>query len=344
MITFHAEEQRLHAAHSEFNRGRLDVPYERPERADIILSAMQHAALGAVQIAGEFTLEHAARVHDAGYLAFLQSAWQRWADAGRHGDALPTAWAVRCLRSDRIPQSIDGLLSWYSFDTATAITPGTWTAVRRSMDVALAGAQQLAGGARSAFSLCRPPGHHAATDCYGGYCFLNNAAIAAQFLLDKGLRRVAILDVDYHHGNGTQEIFYRRDDVLYASIHADPATDYPYFLGYADERGEGLGEGCNLNLPLPRGTGWAAWSAALTTALAAINDFGAEALVVSLGVDTFEHDPISGFCLASTDFPGIGAAIAGLQLPTLWVMEGGYAVEALGANVAATLAGFQSAV
>jgi acetoin utilization deacetylase AcuC-like enzyme len=195
-------------------------------------------------------------------------------------------------------------------------------------------------GERAAFALTRPPGHHAGMDFFGGYCFLNNAALAAQSLRDAGVRRVAVLDVDYHHGNGTQAIFYDRADVFFASIHGDPHTEYPYFLGYADERGEGAGEGCNLNLPLARGSGFAVWREALARALKAIAGFGADALVVSLGVDTFEGDPISGFGLRSADYLAVGEDIAAAGLPTVFVFEGGYAVAEVGINTVNVLEGF----
>ena len=186
----------------------------------------------------------------------------------------------------------------------------------------------------------RPPGHHAGADYFGGYCFLNYAALAAQHLRDAGLSRVAVLDVDYHHGNGTQSIFYERSDVFFASIHGDPRTEYPFYLGHADEIGAGAGAGFNLNLPLPRGSGFEAWSAALEVALAAISRFGAEALVVSLGLDTFVGDPISGFCLQSTDYLRLGERLARVGLPNVLVLEGGYAVDGLGVNAVNVLQAF----
>jgi acetoin utilization deacetylase AcuC-like enzyme len=185
------------------------------------------------------------------------------------------------------------------------------------------------------FSLCRPPGHHASTDVYCGYCFFNNAAVAAQWFRDNGAGRVAVLDIDYHHGNGTQEIFYGRDDVLFVSLHADPNVEYPFYLGYAEERGEGAGEGFNLNLPMPFGTTWDGYRAALDAALARIRDYSPDAVVLSFGADTFQEDPISQFKLNSDDFTRMGEVVGrGLGVPTLTVMEGGYAVDALGVNVA----------
>ena len=198
----------------------------------------------------------------------------------------------------------------------------------------------MLAGERSAFALCRPPGHHAGADYMGGYCYLNNAAIAAEAARAAGRGRVAILDIDYHHGNGTQDIFLDRGDVFFASLHADPRTDYPFFWGHSDETGTGEGEGTTLNLPLPRGTAIRDYEAALDRALAAIAGFGAELLVCSFGADTFSGDPISFFALETGDYAPVARRIGALRLPTLIVMEGGYAVDALGGNVAAFLSGF----
>jgi acetoin utilization deacetylase AcuC-like enzyme len=228
----------------------------------------------------------------------------------------------------------------FSYDAGTPLTSGTWAAAREGAGCALAAARSLLDGGRSAFALTRPPGHHAGPDFFGGYCFLNNAAIAAQALRDGGMARVAVLDIDYHHGNGTQAIFYGRGDVFFASVHGDPHTEYPYYLGYADERGEGAGRGCNLNLPLARGSDFAAWRTSLAEALRAIAAFGAQAVVVSLGVDTFEGDPISGFRLRSDDYLRVGEDIAALALPAAFVFEGGYAVAEVGLNAVNVLEGF----
>jgi acetoin utilization deacetylase AcuC-like enzyme len=221
-----------------------------------------------------------------------------------------------------------------------ALVPCHEVPARAGADCALSAAQAVVQGSPAAFALSRPPGHHAGADFFGGYCFLNNAALAAQHLRTAGVERVAVLDVDYHHGNGTQDIFYERPDVFFASIHGDPHTEYPFYLGHADETGRGAGEGTNLNLPLPRGTGYAQWSAALEVALAAISRFGAQALVVSLGVDTFAGDPISGFCLQSEDYLRLGERLARVGLPTVLVFEGGYAVAEVGVNALNVLQAF----
>jgi acetoin utilization deacetylase AcuC-like enzyme len=299
--------------------------------------------LGEVLPAEEFGLEPILRVHDPGYVAFLQSAWTEWVAAHGAYDALPLNWATRTMRHDRIPEAIDGKLSYYSFDAGTPITAGTWQAATAAVNVALTAQQQIVRGARAAFALCRPPGHHAASDFYGGYCFFNNAAIAAQALREAGAARVAILDVDYHHGNGTQAIFYRRSDVLFLSLHGHPRQEYPYFLGYEDETGEAEGKEYNYNYPLDWGTDWNSYQPALKQAIAQIKEYKPDVIVVSLGVDTFEKDPISKFRLKTTDYLNIGALIAQLNKPTLFVMEGGYAVDEIGINVVNVLSGFENA-
>jgi acetoin utilization deacetylase AcuC-like enzyme len=248
------------------------------------------------------------------------------------------------MPSQRIPRHIDGQLGYYSLAGETSISEGTAEAAWVSANVALSAAELLNQGENSAFALCRPPGHHASNDQYGGYCFINNAAIAAQKLRYDGAKKVAILDVDFHHGNGTQDIFYQRDDVLFCSIHGDPMVAFPYFLGFADETGEGPGEGFNLNIPLPRGTPYSIWRAALCRAITKIHSYGADAIVISLGVDTFEKDPISFFKLKSDDFIDMGQTIAGMGLPTLFIMEGGYAVEEIGTNTVNVLKGFENLV
>lgn len=340
----HSELHARHAPDGELHRGEAVPAFECPRRAREVLAALQRMAIGPVSAPDDFPDRAVARVHDPGYTRFLQRAYEEWSALGRAGDAAAQTWAVRGMRSDRVPESLDGRLAYYSFDVSTPITAGTWTAARSAANVALTAARLLeTTGERGVFALCRPPGHHAAADYYGGYCFLNNAAIAAQYLRDQGAMRVGILDIDYHHGNGTQSIFYARDDVPFASIHANPATDYPYFLGYADERGTGPGEGHNHNLPLARGTAWDAWGSALDAACHWLAGLGVEAVVVSLGVDTFELDPISSFRLSSDDYLRVGGRLARLGEPVLFVMEGGYALDHIGQNVANVLAGFADA-
>jgi acetoin utilization deacetylase AcuC-like enzyme len=340
MKTFYAPDHAVHAPAFEFEAGRLAPIPECPARAESVRTRIAARKLGPILAPATFGMQPILRVHDERFVLFLAHAHDDW--IARYGaaaaDAIPSAWPARGLRANHMG-NIEARLGSYAFDTATPITHGTWTAARAAVDVALSGARCLLDGENAVFALTRPPGHHAGPDLFGRYCYLNNAAIAAQWWADQG-RRSAILDVDYHHGNGTQAIFYRRSDVFYCSIHADPAFAYPHFAGFADERGEGAGEGCNLNLPLRSGTEWGAYLPALERTCAAINDFGAHILLVSLGLDTFEHDPISDFRLTSEDYLRLGERIAQIGKPTLFVLEGGYHLETLGNNAANVLEGF----
>lgn len=342
MITVYSDKHLLRNARTELYGGGLVPPHECPERAQFVLDRVNHVRLGPVIAPEVFPNDALLRVHDPDYVNFLQTAWQQWCAAGFGNEGIPDCWPARRMAVTR-PKSIQGQLGYYAFSAETSISEGSWEAARAAADVALTGAQLIRRGERAAFALCRPPGHHAAHDLYGGYCFLNNAAIAAQSLRDQGAARVAILDVDFHHGNGTQDIFYDRSDVLFLSIHGDPAEAFPYFLGYADETGAGAGLGYTQNYPLPPGTVFPRWCQALDAALKRIRAFRADAIVVSLGVDTFEQDPISFFKLASEDFTSYGRMIGDLALPTLFVLEGGYAVAEVGVNVVNVLAGFEEA-
>ena len=336
----------LHAQHQgkvEMFRGAMVPCFEVAARVDHVLAELNRRQLGAVQNPHSYDDSALATVHSLRYLNFLATAWAQWVALDAENadqDILPSVWPIRTFRTDIEPDNFAAKVGLYSFDAGSPFTSGTWVAARAGAHCALSAAQQVLDGDRAAFALSRPPGHHAGADFFGGYCFLNNAALAAQHLRNAGMPKVAILDVDYHHGNGTQAIFYDRPDVFYASIHGDPRTEFPFYLGYADEHGEGLGRGANLNIPLPRGTGFDAWFAALETSLAAITQFGADALVVSLGLDTFEGDPISGFQLKSDDYLRLGERLAQVGLPTVLVFEGGYAVEAVGTNAVNVLEAF----
>jgi acetoin utilization deacetylase AcuC-like enzyme len=358
MITIYSAEHAIHTAPHEFLDGRLIAPYESPARADMILAAIERAGIGPIQPPRQFGDAHVRAIHGAEYLSYLEHAYDRWVAAGGDPAAvLPSALAVRWMgRASASPLAAPG---YYCFDLSAPIVAGTYRAARTAADVALTAAALLLEGQPCAYALCRPPGHHAGSDLYGGYCYLNNAAIAANYLGVGGWglgisenvdlysptpnshppRRVAVLDIDFHHGNGTQQIFYERDDVLFVSLHADPAREYPYFLGYADERGAGAGQGCNLNIPLAAGVDDTAYLAALDTALDAIAAFAPDYLVVSAGFDTFAGDPIGDFALTSAAYAPIGRRIAALGRPTLVVQEGGYAVAELGTNLAELLRG-----
>jgi acetoin utilization deacetylase AcuC-like enzyme len=339
MKTVYSADHKLRSARTELAAGLLVPPHECPERAEYVLERVRERKVGEILAPREFPDSAITRVHDGEFVEFLKSAWKEWAAQGNQGEAIPDCWPARRMAVRR-PRSIAGKLGYYAMAAETSISNGTWEAARAAANVALTGAALLNEGEAAAFSLCRPPGHHAAHDMYGGYCFLNNAALAAQYLRDHGAARVAILDVDYHHGNGTQDIFYERDDVLYVSLHARPEDAFPYFLGYADETGKGRGAGFNLNFPLPLGTEFAAWESALAEGMKRIAEFRADALVVSLGVDTFERDPISSFKLRSEDFVSYGHRIGKAKLPTLFVLEGGYAVREIGINAVNVLEGY----
>ncbi len=343
MKTFYNPQHARHQGKVEMFRGALVPCFEVPARVDHVLAELQRRSLGTVQPPDAFDDAALERIHNPRYLRFLASAWDQWVAldaANADKDILPSVWPTRTFRTDIEPDNFAAKMGLYSYDAGTPFTDGTWVAARAGADCALSAAERLVQGDRAAFALSRPPGHHAGADFFGGYCFLNNAALAAQHLRDAGMAKVAVLDIDYHHGNGTQAVFYDRADVFFASIHGDPRTEYPFYLGHADERGTGAGLGANLNLPLPRGTGFDVWSQALDTALAAIAKFGADALVVSLGMDTFVGDPISGFTLQSKDYLRVGQRMAVARLPTAWVFEGGYAVAEVGVNAVNVLEGF----
>ncbi|AUX42345.1 acetylpolyamine aminohydrolase [Sorangium cellulosum] len=346
MFTVYSEEHALHAGGAELSAGVLVPCYDAPSRAEMILARVRSAGLGPVVAPEDHGRGPIERVHSPRFLEFLSTAWEQWQACGYHEAALPSIWPGRHLRAVE-PDNIAGKLGYYCFDASTPLVAGSFRAAYAAAQVALSAAARLASqGARrerAAFALCRPPGHHAASDLYGGYCFLNNAAIAAQALRDVGAARVAVLDVDYHHGNGTQAIFYDRPDVLFLSLHGDPRTEFPFFLGHADERGAGEGDGYNVNYPLPRGSGFGAWSEALEDACRRIERYAPDALVISLGVDSYKDDPICSFRLESADFTTYGRRIAQLRRPTLFVMEGGYAVEQIGINAVNVLQGFEEA-
>lgn len=343
MLTFHNPFHQGHAPEHEFFRGERVPCFEKPARVDYVEASLR-ARGHVLQVPDQDSAPVLAHIHAPRYLDFLRTAWDQWLglDAGNaQVQPFPSVWPVRTLRDDVEPANFIARLGLYSMDNGTPLAAGTWQAAKAGADAAASAAAHVAAGARAAFCCTRPPGHHAGPDFMGGYCFLNNAAVAAQWLRAHGAARVAVLDVDYHHGNGTQSIFYDRADVLFVSIHGDPRTEYPFYLGHADETGAGAGAGCNLNLPLPAGTGFAQWMAALEQGCARIVAHGAQALVVSLGLDTFEGDPISRFYLASEDFLRIGGRLARLRLPTVFVLEGGYAAAELGTNAVNVLEGFE---
>jgi acetoin utilization deacetylase AcuC-like enzyme len=343
MQVLYSPSQQTHAPAFEFFRGERVPCYETPARAEFVRQSLQASGHELI-LPQDDSSALLSQVHEPRYLAFLQSAWAQWLalDPGNaQRQPFPSVWPVRSLRSDVEPDNFTARLGLYSMDNGSPLSAGTWTAAKAGADAAASAAGLLSQGARSVFCLTRPPGHHAGADFMGGYCFINNAAVAAQALLGRGCERVAVLDVDYHHGNGTQSIFYERADVLVLSLHGDPRTEYPFYLGHADECGAGAGQGFNLNLPLPAGASVAAWFDALETACARLQQYAPDTLVVSLGLDTFAGDPISSFQLQSSDFTRLGARLQRLQCPTVFVLEGGYAAAELGINAANVADGFE---
>lgn len=290
-------------------------------------------------------------VHSGELLEFLAGAWAAWEEAGLPSDpgqdrVVPYIFPVAGLVPEGVaplePAAVWARTGFFCFDTMTLIGPGTWEAARAAADVALTAADLALGEARLAYALCRPPGHHATRSVYGGSCYLNNAAIAAQRLRDRGVGRVALIDIDAHHGNGAQSIFWERDDVFTASVHVDPASGwFPHFLGRAAERGAGDGEGANLNLPLPPGAGDALWLEAVREAARAARNRGAEALVVALGVDAAAADPESPLQVTAAGYREAGRILGGYRLPTVVVQEGGYDLAAIGGLVLAALEGLE---
>jgi acetoin utilization deacetylase AcuC-like enzyme len=343
MISLFHEGHRAHAPALEMYRGDRTACLENPQRADFVRTSL---IAGGHEIRSPFadSQPDLEGVHTARYLRFLQGAWADWLqpDPARADiQPWPSVWPVRTLRSDREPANFQARLGLYSMDNGCSLSAGTWTAAKGAADASASAAVLLQSGTRAVFCCTRPPGHHAGADFMGGYCFLNNAAVAAQALRRGGAARVAILDVDYHHGNGTQSIFYDRADVQFISLHGDPRTEYPFYLGHADETGAGAGLGFNLNLPLPARSPVTVWFEGLAAACQRIRHFGAEALVVSLGLDTYADDPICTFSLRGDDYRRLGRQLAGLHLPVIFVLEGGYAAAELGTNTVSVLDGFE---
>ncbi|MBL8707683.1 MAG: histone deacetylase family protein [Rhodospirillaceae bacterium] len=342
MQVFFSDVQLRHAPHDFLVRGRWQPCPEKPERATALKTALA-AAGHAIATPSHGDDSHIAAVHDARYLAFLETGHERWRALPGASELIvpnihPNGRPHGCKGG--YPQSIVGQAGYHMADTACPIGAGSWSAIRASADCAIAAAGLVLDGAHTAYALCRPPGHHAFADMAGGFCYLNNSGIAAGVLRGK-YERVAIVDVDLHHGNGTQGMFYHRGDVLTVSMHADPANFYPFFWGYAEETGEGDGKGANLNLPLPLGSGDEAFLTALDTGLKKVRDFGAEAIVVALGLDAFAGDPFAGLKVSEVGFHAIAARLGQLQLPTVLVQEGGYLCPELGRNLVVFLEGFE---
>ncbi|MDP3407009.1 histone deacetylase family protein [Bosea sp. (in: a-proteobacteria)] len=347
MRAFYHPDQSLHDPQQYLRYGRVVAPKDLPERTARLLAALERHGITPERPASHGT-GPVLEIHDAGFVRFLETAWARWQDlpAERGPEVWPSTfpyWSGRpeeAVRPPCRPTGFIGQLGWYLGDMSVPIGEHCWHSTLLSAETAVTAADAVIAGERAVYSLCRPSGHHARTDRATGFCYLNNTAIAAQRLRSK-FGKVAILDVDAHHGDGTQQIFYRRDDVLTISVHADPSNYYPFYTGYEDERGNGPGEGFNLNLPLAHGAGGAEMAAAVDQAGEAIKAFGADVVIVALGYDAHKDDPIGVLKLDAADFGTIASKVKGFGLPTLVVQEGGYAIEAIGECLDAFLGGFK---
>lgn len=341
MRAFHHPDQMRHAPRFFLVRGAVRPNFEVSERAASLLAGL--AGLGIAAETAPLPAPGAlAAVHAPEYLDFLQTAAQDWAalpDAGPEAVANIHPAPEMLAQGARPGTGVVGRTGWFTADTACPIGPGTWEACLAAAGAALAAAAEAAAG-RSAYALCRPPGHHAYAARAGGHCYVNNAALAVKALRRAGAARVAVIDIDSHHGNGTQGIFWEDGSVLTVSVHADPNRYYPWYVGHADERGAGAGEGRNLNLPLPFGTGDAAWLETIGHGVEAARRFGAEALVVPLGFDASEHEPLAALKVTPDGFARAGAALAALRLPTAITQEGGYNVDLLGMLLGRFLSGW----
>jgi acetoin utilization deacetylase AcuC-like enzyme len=336
MLTYFHPEQLLHHPRTYLSRGQMRSPQEVPERAARLVAAAKSLGFD-VREPVDRGIAGIAAVHDTHYLRFLEEAHREW-------KTMPEDWGDEVMSNIyvRDPNPLRGVLAQaarYLADGSCPVGVNTWRSAYWSAQSALAAAAAVNDGAREAYALSRPPGHHARSDAAGGFCYLNNAAIAAQSLRGRHAR-VAILDTDMHHGQGVQEIFYDRDDVLYVSIHGDPTNFYPVVAGFEDEWGSAAGEGCNVNLPMPHGSDETVFFERLAQALGIVSRYQADALVVALGFDIYKDDPQSQVAVTTAGFGRLGAALGGLSLPTVIVQEGGYHLESLEANARAFFDGF----
>jgi acetoin utilization deacetylase AcuC-like enzyme len=341
-----SDAHRLHTPETAVWVGTRIEADELPERAELIRAELEAAGAPVVDAVPHSDAALLA-VHDAGLVEFLRTAWSSWQEGGMAaetgGDEVvgyiyPTAGLLSGVEP-HVPTALSARTGAWAFDTMTAVSQGTWEAARAAVDTALTAADLVLDGAPVAYACCRPPGHHVTRSAFGGSCYLNNTAVAAQSLRDRGKARVAIIDLDAHHGNGAQAIFWECDDVLTASVHVDPGAGwFPHFLGFADESGP-----ANLNLPLPPGSGDAVWLAAVDHLVATADEHGSEALVIALGVDAAAGDPNSPLAVTANGYREAGRLLGALGIPTVVVQEGGYVLDTIGQLVRATLEGFESA-
>jgi len=340
MIVVHTPHHILHNPPKEFISNQVMAYGESPERAELLFESLMDYPGVKLERAQQFDLDHFVKIHDPGYLNYLQTAYDDWVAEGLWNEGiLPEFFAIGRIRKGDPPQSQLGKAGYYMTDSCTMIVKGTWEAVKYSGFTALTGAHFVLQGQKGVFSLCRPPGHHAGYDFAGGYCFVNNAALAARYLQDNGLktgegkRKIGILDIDFHHGNGTQDIVRQLEDIFFVSIHGDPVQSYPYLSGYESENSLK-----NINYPLPPGMEDEAYFQVFRRAVADLESFGAEFLVLSLGVDTFEKDQLGNFRLTSGIYTRMAQyLIEDWKRPVLVIMEGGYNIEYLASNVGSFL-------
>ena len=338
MLVFYSDSHRGHHPTSFLVRGKPKPNPETPARINALLDG---ALAGGNDVRVADTWDEAAlrRVHAADYLTFIDTAWARWTTlTGTHDEIVPHVHPNRHM--DGRPSGILGQIGRYIADANCPMQAGTATAARGAASVALSATRAVLEGSHVAYAACRPPGHHAFRDAASGFCILNNVAIAAEYALSS-VERVAIIDIDVHHGNGTQSIFYRRPDVLFVSLHRDPSDFYPFYAGYADEGGEGPGQGFNLNMPLPAGYGDDACLAALSVALARVHSFAPALLLVSLGMDAHRRDPHGSGGMTTGGFAKMAACIGELALPTVLIQEGGYLSPELGPTLGVVLDAFR---
>jgi acetoin utilization deacetylase AcuC-like enzyme len=345
MRVVYTPEHLAHDPEHEFAHTEIVPGYEIPSRAEAIRETLEADDAFSFESPTRHGTAPIEAVHDPGLLRFLENAWEGWRTEAKAREAMPDTVIhpamIEGMRPGVEPISPLGRLGFWCFDTATPLVEGSYSAARWAVDVALTAADLVLGGEETAYGLCRPPGHHAPRAAFGGYCLFNNAAIATQYIASATDERVAILDVDYHHGNGTQQIFYRRGDVFYVSLHGDPTRAYPYYTGYAEETGAGAGEGANLNLPLPVACSDEEYLRAVDRAVEAISAFGSSILVVSLGLDTYRDDPICDLALTTRAYHEVGSRARALGHRVVVLQEGGYFVPRLGENVRQWLRGLE---
>ncbi|CUH65854.1 Acetylpolyamine aminohydrolase [Thalassovita gelatinovora] len=338
MKCFYAASTELHDPVFRLSAGVVAQNAEQAERAHLLLAGLAKLGFATEEPAADVPRDILEKVHTQRFLQFMETAWDEWQTLPNAGkEVVPNVHALNKVKT--YPSHILGKAGWHLGDTSAPIGEHSWEAALAGAATAYAAAQAVLQGADAAYGLCRPPGHHSSADVAAGHCIVNNTATAVETLRTKN-RKVAVLDIDVHHGNGTQDIFYERGDVLTISIHATPEDYYPFFVGYANEAGAGAGEGFNVNMPLARSTSDDGWCDTIATALDRIAEFAPDALVVALGLDAHENDPLKGLQVTFDGFTRAGSMIAGAGLPTVLIQEGGYLSPDLSTSLTAFLSGY----